>query len=430
MSGGAPDPKPSQDTLPTFDLPTLPRLFDRISDTLLKRGQLGLLSITVIQRGSPEQSAGWKGYEAIVGEISAFLDGFRKDQMREGDRLFGPSVSGNAFVLLLDPPRADRLLGQADVRRVQSRIRQALGSHLVSHLPREIFEQFGCYVGGSLMHYDPSVKLERIVYRTLEDAFADALQDKEREQRRSTGALRRILRTGLVHAVYQPIIDLEERRVIGYEALTRLTHGQFDTVELLFKTAHEADALWNLERLCRRKALEGLPPITDRQHLFLNIEPDSIHDPELRDLPFQDLLEGVGLSPSQVVLEITEHSAVRDFGAFRQRLKHFRERGFQLALDDVGSGYSGLQAITEIAPDYIKVDMTLVRDLHTNLIKKELIATIHRFAVSTGITLIAEGVEKREELGALRDAGVRYAQGYLFARPEAPPGMPDLSALD
>ena len=75
------------------------------------------------------------------------------------------------------------------------------------------------------------------------------------------------------------------------------------------QTAHEADALWNLERLCRRKALEGLPPITDRQHLFLNIEPDSVHDPELRDLPFQDLLEGVGLSPSQVVLEITEHSA-------------------------------------------------------------------------------------------------------------------------
>ena len=74
MSGGAFDPKPMQDALPTFDLPTLPRLFDRISDTLLKRGQLGLLSITVIQRGSPEQSAGWKGYEAIVGEISAFLD--------------------------------------------------------------------------------------------------------------------------------------------------------------------------------------------------------------------------------------------------------------------------------------------------------------------------------------------------------------------
>jgi EAL domain-containing protein (putative c-di-GMP-specific phosphodiesterase class I) len=218
--------------------------------------------------------------------------------------------------------------------------------------------------------------------------------------------------------------------VIGYEALTRVTHGQFDTVELLFKTAHEADALWNLERLCRRKALEGLPPINDSQLLFLNIEPDSVHDPELRDLPFQDLLDGVGLRPDQVVLEITEHSAVKDFGAFRQRLRHFRERGFQLAMDDVGSGYSGLQAIAEIDPDYIKVDMTLVRDLHTNVIKKELIATIYRFAETTGITLIAEGVEKREELDALRDAGVRFAQGYLFARPEAPPSMPDLSVLD
>jgi len=430
MSRGLPAPEPKPDASPTFDLPCLPRLFDRIRDTLLTRGQLGLLSITVIQRGGAEQSAGWKGYEAVVGEISAFLANFRREQMRESDRLFGPSVSGNAFVLLLDPPRERRMLGQADIRRVQSRIRGALGTHLVSHLPREIYDQFGCYVGGSLMHYNPSVKLERIVYRTLEEAFADALRDKEREQRRSTGALRRILRTGLVHAVYQPIIELPERRVIGYEALTRVTHGPFDTVELLFKTAHEADALWNLERLCRRKALEGLPPIGDNQLLFLNIEPDSIHDPELRDLPFQDLLEGVGLRPDQVVLEITEHSAVRDFGAFRQRLRHFRERGFRLAMDDVGSGYSGLQAIAEIDPDYIKVDMTLVRDIHTNVIKKELIATIHRFAETTDITLIAEGVEKREELDVLRDTGVRFAQGYLFARPEAPPSMPDLSVLD
>jgi EAL domain-containing protein (putative c-di-GMP-specific phosphodiesterase class I) len=430
MSRPMQDPGAGRQAFPTFDLPTLPRLFDRISDTLMRRGQLGLLSITVLERGRGDSSAGWRGYEAIVAEISTFLTGFRRDQMREGDRLFGPSVSGNAFVLLLDPPRDGRLLGRVDLRRVQARIRHALGSHLANHLPREISERFGCYVGGSLMHYDPSVKLERIVYRTLEEAFADALQDKERERRRSTGALRRILRTGLVHAVYQPIIELFERKVIGFEALTRVSPGHFDTVELLFKTAQEADALWTLERLCRRKALEGLPRIDDDQLLFLNIEPDSVHDPELRDLPFQDLLEGVGLRPEQVVLEITEHSAVRDFGAFRKRLRHFRERGFRLAMDDVGSGYSGLQAITEIDPDYIKVDMTLVRDIHTNLIKRELMATIHRFSESTGITLIAEGVEKRQELEALRDAGVRYAQGFLFARPKAPPGLPDLSVLD
>ena len=91
---------------------------------------------------------------------------------------------------------------------------------------------------------------------------------------------------------------------------------------------------------------------------------------------------------------------------------------------------SGSGLGVKIDPDYIKVDMTLVRDIHTNAIKKELIATIYRFAESTGITLIAEGVEKREELDALRDAGVRFAQGYLFARPESPPSVPDLSVLD
>jgi EAL domain-containing protein (putative c-di-GMP-specific phosphodiesterase class I) len=159
------------------------------------------------------------------------------------------------------------------------------------------------------------------------------------------------------------------------------------------------------------------------------VEPDSIHDPHLSGGEFVDLLAEAGLSPQQVVLELTEHSAVRDFVAFRRTLERFRALGFRLAMDDVGSGYSGLQAIAEIAPDFIKVDMHLVRGVHESTIKRELIDTIRRFTDSTGITLVAEGVESTEELEALVKVGVRCAQGYLFARPGAPPGVPDWAEL-
>jgi EAL domain-containing protein (putative c-di-GMP-specific phosphodiesterase class I) len=120
---------------------------------------------------------------------------------------------------------------------------------------------------------------------------------------------------------------------------------------------------------------------------------------------------------------------VRDFPSFRRMLDKYRALGFRLAMDDVGSGYAGLQAIAEIGPDFLKVDMALVRDLHRHPIKRELINTIRRFTDKTGSTLVAEGVECTEELESLAEVGVRCAQGYLFARPDVQPKAPDWSSL-
>ena len=150
------------------------------------------------------------------------------------------------------------------------------------------------------------------------------------------------------------------------------------------------------------------------------MEPDSIHDPSLRSEATFETLREVGLKPTQIVLEMTEHSAVSDPGIFRQLLNYMQFHGFRLAVDDVGSGYSGLRSIAELKPDFIKIDMGLIRDIHLDPIKQDLTATIARFSTNSGITLIAEGIETAEELRCLKSIGVRYAQGFLFARPGAP----------
>jgi EAL domain-containing protein (putative c-di-GMP-specific phosphodiesterase class I) len=411
------------------ELPLLATVLENAADRIAGYAEIGLLSVTVLQRRHVEQGTGWQAYEAIVREIATFLRDYRRERMRREDRLFEPSVSGNSFALLLEPPRQGRALSEADLTRVRMRLRRGLKVHLTRHLPKEVGESFGWYVGAVLMKNDPSVRVDRIVHRALEESFADALREKEREGRRNAVQLARILHQGLVKSVYQPIVDLESPRVMGFEALTRVGSGRFETVEMLFKAAEANDVLWSLERLCRRKALESLPPIGRDQLLFLNVEPDSIHDPQLGGGEFLALLRGAGLTPRQVVLELTEHSEVRDFVAFRRTLERFRTQGFRLAMDDVGSGYSGLQAIAEIAPDFIKADMHLVRGVHESAIKRELIDTIRRFTDSTGITLVAEGVESAEELEALVRVGVRCAQGYLFARPGAPPSEPDWSGV-
>src|SRR5262249_15088468 len=246
------------------------------------------------------------------------------------------------------------------------------------------------------------LRFERRVYAALEEAFTDSLQEKKREHRHNAMLLKEVLKTGAVHTVYQPVVDLLERRTIGYEALTRLSKGHFPGPDQLFKVAYENDSIWRLDRLCRERAIRAARDFGSDQLLFLNMEPDSIHDPDLRSEATREMLRASNLSPAQVVLEITEHSAVQDHAAFREMLQQFHHQGFRMAMDDVGSGYSGLRSIAELRPDFIKIDMALIRDIHLHPIKQDLTATIARFSSGSGITLIAEGVETIEELRCLK----------------------------
>ena len=424
-------PRATTDDAPSpIPLPALDELLERIGAASGPGGRVAMLTVTVLQRAAvvdPAQS--WSAYEETIRHVGAFLAEHRARRMRRDDQVFEPSVNGTAFVVLLQPPRSGRIVDASDVGRVRLRLKRGIRTYLARALSREVAEAFGCYVGGAFLYPDPTVRLDRRVHRALEEAFADALHDREREGRRHAVQLHRVLERGLVRTVYQPVVDLEQRRILGYEALTRVGLGRFDNVESLFKAAGENDVLWPLERLCRSKALESVPHVEPDQCLFLNVEPDAIHDPHLAGEEFLDRLRLAGLGPERIVLELTEHAAVKDYAAFRRTLLHLRAQGFRLAMDDVGAGYSGLRAIAEIGPDFIKADRALVRGLHRSVIQRELIATMSRFAHNTGITLIAEGVEERDELAVLRDLGVRCAQGYLFARPDAPPRPPDWTSL-
>jgi EAL domain-containing protein (putative c-di-GMP-specific phosphodiesterase class I) len=410
--------------------PQISGLFDRIRDRLGARGRLGLVSLTVLSRrpGSVEPTS-WQAYDECLGHVAEFLGTIRGGGLRADDRIFGPSSSGNSFVLVLEPPRDGRPLDASDLARVQARIKDGVRVHLGQCASRESLENFGCWVGRALMRPDESVKLDRIVHRALEEAFADAVRDREVDGLQDAEHLHHVLEGGLVRSVYQPVVDVTARRVLGFEALTRVASPRFQNVETLFKAAADHDALWTLERLCRRRHLEGLPAMGGEQLLFLNVEPEAIHDPELASPAFVEALRVSGLDPNRIVLELTEHSVVRDFAALHRTLRRFRALGFRLAMDDVGAGYSGLQTIAELSPDFIKLDRTLVREVNHSVIKRELISTIARFSGNTGIALVAEGVEERAELDELIRLGVRCAQGYLFARPGSPPAMPDWKTL-
>jgi EAL domain-containing protein (putative c-di-GMP-specific phosphodiesterase class I) len=146
------------------------------------------------------------------------------------------------------------------------------------------------------------------------------------------------------------------------------------------------------------------------QLLFLNVDPHDFADPELDGLTVAD--------PRRVVIEITERTAIKDYPRFRERLQGFRDRGFRIAVDDAGSGYAGLGSIANLEPDFIKLDISLINSIDTNFIKQNLVETMVRFAEEHGAMVIAEGVERAEELETVKRLGVHLVQGFFLHPPK------------
>lgn len=405
-------------------LPSLVDAHGAALEGLRRHGGLGLVSVSVLQSFAAERATDWRRFDEILRRIGEFLRGSGNRALRRSDRILEPSLSGNTFVLLLEPPRDGRRLSMADLGRVRHRLRTELGTHLRRTTSSGSLTTFGIYVGASVAHFDEGVGVDRVLARALDEAVADALRDKDREGGRRARHLHRIIEKGLVRAVFQPVVDLHERTVVGYEALTRVGKSRFENVEAMFRAAESLDLLFGLERLCRRRAIRNAPPLRPDQMLFLNVEPESCNDPDFTGPEFSRAIRDSGLVPSQVVIELTEHSRIRDFSRFAAALEGFRTLGFRIAVDDVGSAYSGLHVVAEIAPDFLKIDMGLVRRIHAHPIKREIVRTIVQLSRNTGMRVIAEGVEAPDEVEALLALGVRCAQGYLFARPSHPVDPP------
>jgi EAL domain-containing protein (putative c-di-GMP-specific phosphodiesterase class I) len=228
-----------------------------------------------------------------------------------------------------------------------------------------------------------------------------------------------------VRTVFEPIVKLESRQLLGYEALVRGAPGsEFATPAQLFAAAAECDALFELDCLCRRTALRAADRLPEGAKLFLNCLPSAIHDPALQDSALRDLLARYRLRPSDVVFEISERESIDNFAVFREVCDHYSSLGFQIALDDVGVGYSSLEAVTELAPDYLKVDMSFIRGIDEDVARQEILKALTQIAWRIDARIIAEGIETEAELRTLRELAVSYGQGYRIGRAsELPTGQ-------
>lgn len=236
--------------------------------------------------------------------------------------------------------------------------------------------------------------------------------------------IQRIISQELVTTLYQPIISLINGEIIGYEALSRgPEQTDFFSPLKLISAAEEARCIWDLEMLFRRKAIEKAVNIPSNRLLFLNVDPNIMQDVNYKQGITKSYLNTYQIDERDIVFEITEHTVIEDYQGFKQITDHYRQQNYNIAIDDVGSGYSGLKSITELRPDYIKIDMDLIRDIDQDGFKKSIIKGLVSVAKDTGMQLIGEGVETVAELRTLIELGVHNAQGYLLHRPS-----PDIQA--
>lgn len=248
------------------------------------------------------------------------------------------------------------------------------------------------------------------VFATLAAEQIDEELESQREHDEVRQRVQAVLTGEVLSSVYQPVVCVERRRLIGFEALSRIGAEPIRTPDRWFIDAERAGLGVALETLALRCALRGLRHLPDGLFLTLNVSPNMLANGDM-----ERVLAGCPLD--RIVLEVTEHSVIEHYQELARSLDPLRARGLRLAVDDAGAGYASFKHVLSLAPDLIKLDISITRGIDTDRARFALAAALVRFAEETGGDIVAEGVETDGEFAALRELGIAHAQGYLLGRP-------------
>jgi EAL domain-containing protein (putative c-di-GMP-specific phosphodiesterase class I)/GGDEF domain-containing protein len=391
-------------------LPTLPVMIERSRNLFKERGELVVLYLNFVRYSKIEEIYGWEKLDAVLETTAAAVREFLDDTALSTSRVMVSFTNDDDFIFFHVPAAGVAAATEGEITEMVARLQRHVGGRIEAQHGEDIAALFDIYVGRAHVYYNPKIRLERLIYRGIREAANASRSIEERERARRVADLRSSLRDRGVYVDYHPIVVTETREIFGYEALARGVMRSLRSPEVMFDVAEEADLVWELSRLCRARAIEGMDSrLQPGELLFLNVDPHDFSDPAFD--------ENEVAHPERVVIEITERTAIKDYPKFRERLRIFRERGFRFAVDDAGSGYAGLGSIANLEPDFIKLDISLINAIDTNFIKQNLVETMVKFANDHGAMVIAEGVERAEEFKAVKDLGVHLVQGFFLHRP-------------
>jgi len=393
-------------------LPTLPVAIERSRQLFKERGELVVLYLNFVRYSKIEEIYGWEKLDAVLETTASAVRDFLDDDDLRTSRLMVSFSNDDDFIFFHVPASGVAAATEGEITEMVTRLQRHVAAQIETAHGEDIAALFDIYVGRAHLYYNPKIRLERVIYRGIREAQNASRSLEQRERTRRVNDLKTVIRDRGVYVDYHPIVVASTREIFGYEALARGTLRTLRSPEVMFDVAAEADLIWELSRLCRERALEGMSTRLEAdQLLFLNVDPHDFADPMFTEDEVED--------PSRVVIEITERTAIKDYPKFRERLKAFRDMGYRFAVDDAGSGYAGLGSIANLEPDFIKLDISLINAIDTNFIKQNLVKTMVGFASDHGAMVIAEGVERAEEFKTVQDLGVHLVQGFFLHRPQS-----------
>jgi EAL domain-containing protein (putative c-di-GMP-specific phosphodiesterase class I) len=406
---------------PNTDLKSMPGVLDAVRGLFVHGRWVGVIHLALHRLPRIEAIYGWQATDRLLRLASVVLHDCVGDVIPRESILAQTGIYGGHFVAFVPVPE-----GSPPTLEVIDRTASRLAGRMEERFRTNEFNTMSPPVefrmGYAVISNEPFFRFERLVYRAVEEARTLAGKDDARKRSREQTELRRIISEGDIEVVFQPVVHLDDSRIIGYEAFCRGPRNtDFEKPLALFATSKDASLARELDLLCQRRALARACGLGRGDKLFLNALPDSLLDPGFRDHLLTELPANLLLKEEDIVLEIADRDTIGDYKHFEHEVGELRTRGFRLGVDDVGTGSGSLQTIAEVRPDYIKVDGSLIRNIQANLVKQEMLRSLSSVAHSIDATIVAEGIESGEELVVVRDCGVHYGQGFLFAHPQHDP---------
>lgn len=397
-------------------LPSLNLVADSIRRELENSGQVAILYVRLIRYGRLESVYGWHIVGEILDAVASNLSGMVGSTLRRLDVVSDFTLTDDAFIVLLSPPRRSQVIAADDLAAVTRRVYERLQALLLHDLPLGVFDRVYPSVGSAVMATDPELTFEQSLQRGLAMAMEAAeeqaaLYDSDLELTLADSVARREL-----EPLFEPVVDPALEQVVGYRSSVRGPfYSPLRLPDVLLDVARRSQVLTSYGVVAREATVTAAKGLKSGELLFLGCAAGELPNAAVVAVSEFYSLNQM-LVPQHVVFEINADDLARNSASTLRTLADVRDMGFQLCVSGLGAQFTALELIAEASPDYLCLDPVLVAEVPDNFTAVDIVQLLVRFASRNDAQLIAAGVRVREQLEVLTRNGVDLFSGELFAR--------------
>lgn len=414
----------------TKDCPTdivtgLPLLNDFTMEKILEifesQRSLGIIYLDVYNLTKIENDFGTEIYDSVQRDLTNAIFSLQGKFLRKKDLVIKCHQYDDSFLIVLSKKRNIGGTRKNDLETITRRIHAHINSGIFFTTYKWLKRKPKLRVGYSFIVKNNLLHPQRMIYRAISEARVMSSFHIYNTEIRYKESLQQIILDEEIKTVYQPIVHAVSGEIFSYEALSRGPEGsEFFNPLFLFEIAKDSELLFELDNVCRKKAIDNAVALDPKLKLFINALPSTIHESSFREVYLKEFMSKYNLRPENLVFEITESLAIQNNETFMADIRSYTNDGYQIAIDDTGTGYSSFETILKLKPHYIKIDISMVRNVDSDPLKQTMIEALVNIANSINARTVAEGIETVPEYRKVRELGVDFCQGYLFSKPGPP----------